>query len=238
MYALLDWDNSLRSGATLFTWTDYLVEKGILSPGVVDERKELQARYRRGEFSHDDLSRECCVSYLRAMDGMEESRYQALLRDYFPKDRHNLAPHTPVLMAWLRQRGITPVVVSGSPHDVIEGYFAEFGVKHSHDFLTRITDGRVDGSFLCSGGHDKQSVVTLCQEQFGEAPVLAAGDSSSDLPMLEAARFPIVIGTDEAMHRRFPNAPTITCTPEGADAMDAYLRRCGEILDAEGSAAP
>ena len=234
MYAMLDWDNTLRRGATLFTWTDFLVRNGVLSQTVVEERKTLQARYRQGELSHDALSDECCRSYLRAVDGLAESSYRALIREYLPEDRQYIAPHTAVLMEWLRAHSIVPVIVSGSPHDIIVNYFEPFGVVRSFDFLMRITDGRLDGSFLSSGGHNKQAAVAACLEYFGESPVLSAGDSPSDLPMLQAARIPIVVGSDPSLRSRFPDSPTIGCTQEGAAALSAFLTQASRILSEEG----
>lgn len=223
VYALLDWDNSLRIGATLFTWTDFLVRERVLPREVITERENLREQYRQGLLSHDDLSRECCAAYLRAMDGMEEGRYLALIQAYLPEDRGYLAPHTAPLMDWLRRHSITPVVVSGSPHDIISHYFGMFGVARSYDFLTRMKAGRLDGGFLRSGGHDKQAVVNECRERFGEEPLLAVGDSPSDLPMLRAARFPVVVGGDAELRRSFPASPPVSCTREGAQLLSNHL---------------
>ena len=36
-YALLDWDNTLRQGYTLFSWIDYLIEVGTVGSVVREE---------------------------------------------------------------------------------------------------------------------------------------------------------------------------------------------------------
>lgn len=223
MYALLDWDNSLREKVTLFRWEDFLVEKGVISDRVLREREKYRLAHREGRMDHDALSRECCLSFLQAAEGMEQSTYEALLAEYMPQDRQDFAAYTPVLLAWLRDRKIEPVVVSGAPLDIISHYFAEFGIRKAWAFNYCFRDGRLSGDFLGSGGHDKQSVVEQCRRDYGQGPIIALGDSASDLPLLRAAAYPLIAGRDSSLRRYFPQVPALDYGPAGAAALAAWL---------------
>ena len=58
-YALLDWDNTLRQGYTLFSWIDYLIEVGTVGSVVREEIDYYIEEYLKDKISHDQLAREC-----------------------------------------------------------------------------------------------------------------------------------------------------------------------------------
>lgn len=223
MYALLDWDNTLRHHATLFAWEDYLIQKGAISEEAALRRSDYLKAHRNGQMDHDALSKACCESYLRAAEGMEQSQYHALLKDYFPQDRQDFAPHTPILFQWLKSLGIKPIIVSGAPIDVIRHYFDEFHIEEAYAFDYAFVGGRLDGTLLNSGGHNKQEVVAKCIEKYNEAPLLSMGDSVSDLPMLQASRFPIIVGRNKTLQQALPNALQIDCNKDGAEKLAQFL---------------
>ena len=49
-YALLDWDNTLRKGYTLFTWMDYLIDIGVLESVVREEVDYYIEEYKRKKY--------------------------------------------------------------------------------------------------------------------------------------------------------------------------------------------
>lgn len=223
MYALLDWDNSLREKVTLFRWEDFLVQKGVISKRVITEREKYRLAFREGRMDHDRLSRECCLSFLRAAEGLPFDRYSELLEEYLPHDREDFAAYTPILFDWLKTHGIEPVVVSGAPRDVISRYFDEFGIRRAWAFDYEFRNGRLSSEFLGSGGHDKRDVVEACRREFGCDPILALGDSASDLPMLEAARCPLIAGNPSPLSAALPNAPVLDYDLRGAEALQKRL---------------
>lgn len=223
MYALLDWDNSLREKVTLFRWEDFLVQNGVISNRVITEREKFRLAHREGRMDHDRLSRECCLSFLRAAEGLTLERYSELLEEYLPYDREDFAAYTPILFDWLKNHGIEPVIVSGAPRDIICRYFEEFGIRRAWAFDYEFRDGRLSSEFLGSGGHDKRAAVEACRQEFGCDPILALGDSASDLPMLKAARCPLIAGNPSPLSAALPNALTLDYDRRGAAALQERL---------------
>ncbi len=228
MYALLDWDGTLRDDATLFCWEDYLVRTGVIDNTVVLERERLRNEYRQGKINHDDLSREACVTYLSALAGMSRQQYFSLIDAYMPEDRRHYSPHTEILFRWLKKHDIQPIVVSGAPHDVICQYFQEFHITQAYDFVCDFKDEKLSPVYVGSGGHDKQKIVEYCQTQWNEPPILAMGDSASDVPMLRAAKFPIIVG--KALRSQFPDALALDYTASSAEKLESYLTEAEKNL--------
>lgn len=223
MYALLDWDNSLREKVTLFRWEDFLVQKGVLPERVISEREKYRLAHHEGRMDHDQLSKECCLSFLRAAGGISLEQYSELLEEYLPHDREDFAAYTPVLFGWLKTHGIEPVVVSGAPRDIISSYFNEFDIRRAWAFDYEFCDGRLSTRFLGSGGHNKRAVVETCRREFGCDPILALGDSLSDLPMLEAAQCPLIAGKPSPLSVLLPDALTLDYDQRGTLALQRRL---------------
>ena len=55
-YALLDWDNTLRQGYTLFSWIDYLIEVGTVGSVVREEIDYYIEEYLKDKISHDQIA--------------------------------------------------------------------------------------------------------------------------------------------------------------------------------------
>lgn len=235
MYALLDWDNSLRKKVTLFRWEDFLVQKGALSSRVISEREKYRLAHLEGRMDHDQLSRECCLSFLRAAEGLTFAQYSELLEEYLPHDREDFAAYTPVLFDWLHTHGIEPVVVSGAPRDIIGRYFDEFGIRRAWAFDYEFRDGRLSSDFLGSGGHDKRAAVEACRREFGCDPILALGDSASDLPMLKAAQCPLIAGNPSPLSKLLPNAVALDYDQRGAQALQKRLDELSTIISLGGN---
>ena len=225
MYALLDWDSTLRESATIFTWMNFLIERGVLSEKRREEQEAIMEEYRRGLFDHDELSCRVNRHYMDSMTGMSLEDYRKNLRLYLDQDRGPDLPTTRAVTRWLREQGVDIIVVSGSPLRAIAPNFPWMGVKEAFALEEGVTDGQLDGRLLADGGYNKERVVALCRERYGEGPVLAMGDSASDIPLLRAARLPVMVNPDQELREAFPTALAIRQDEEGARLLIRALDR-------------
>lgn len=76
-YALLDWDNTLRKGYTLFTWMDYLIDIGIVESVVRQEVDYYIEEYKKEKISHDQLAKNACRCFCKIYKGHEEIYFRA-----------------------------------------------------------------------------------------------------------------------------------------------------------------
>ena len=194
-YALFDWDGTLREGYTLFEWIEFLRQRGeILSAQMLRCHDRLVEDYRCGRISHDVLARESCLNYENGIRGTEIMRYERLRAAYHPYDRSRQLTFAPELFKWLRKKKIYPIVVTGAPVDMIGAYFSEYGIDEAYGHRLEVRDGRLTGKALENCGFHKEKKVKELAARFGGPPVLAAGDSDSDLPLLLAAGTALVVG--------------------------------------------
>ena len=194
MYALLDWDSTLRQSATLFSWMAFMCGHGYLPAEVLEEHDEIVSNYRAGKLTHDELSEEVNGHYLRVVKGMSLETYQRYLREFLLSDTGPRIPTTAVITDWLRRNAIDSIVVSGSPLRMIQSHFDWMGVKRAYALEEDVADGCFSGRKLSDGGSDKSRIVEACLKTYHEKPILAIGDSVSDYPMLREAKLAIMVG--------------------------------------------
>ncbi len=196
MYALLDWDSTLRKSATLFSWMTFMHKKGFLPAGALEEHDEIVSNYRAGKLTHDELSEEINAHYLRVIKGMKLEAYQKYLQEFLRSDIGPRIPTTVVITDWLKRNAIDIIVVSGSPLRIIRNHFDWMGVKRAFALEEGVTDGCFNGQKLSDGGSDKSKIVQACLATYHEEPILAMGDSMSDYPLIQAAKLSIMVGNE------------------------------------------
>ena len=228
-YALFDWDGTLREGYTLFEWIEFLREKGeILSGEMLRRHDRLLEDYRCRRISHDVLARESCENYENGIRGTQVTRYERLRAAYHPYDRSRQLAFAPALFLWLRQRKIRPVVVTGAPVDMIGAYFWEYGISEAYGHRLEVRDGRLTGRALENCGFHKEQRVEELMERFGGPPVLAAGDSDSDLPLLLAAGTALVVGGRREVAALVPGSHCVPRDISGSDLIQNLEKWIGE----------
>ena len=201
-YALFDWDGTLREGYTLFEWIGFLRERGeILSARVLKRHDRLVADYREGRISHDVLARESCQNYEEGIRGTRVERYEALRSEYHRYD---------------------------APVDMIGAYFREYGIGEAYGHRLELRDGRLTGNALENCGFHKERKVRELAERFGCPPMLAAGDSDSDLPLLLAAKTALVVGGRAETLTRVPGGKSVPREIEGVTLIQNLENWIGE----------
>ncbi len=194
-YALFDWDGTLREGYTLFEWIEFLRNQGeILSGEVLKRHDQLVEDYHGKRITHDVLARESCLNYENGIRGTRLEHYEALRAVYHRYDRTRQLAFVPALFDWMKARRIRPIVITGAPVDMIGAYFSEYGIEEAYGHRLEVLDGRLTGKALENCGFHKERKVRELLERFGGPPLFAAGDSDSDLPLLQAAKIALVVG--------------------------------------------
>ena len=143
-------------------------------------------------------------------------------------DRSRQLAFAPALFLWLRQRKIRPVVVTGAPVDMIGAYFWEYGISEAYGHRLEVRDGRLTGRALENCGFHKEQKVEELMERFGGPPVLAAGDSDSDLPLLLAAGTALGVGGRREVAALVPGSHCVPRDISGSDLIQNLEKWIGE----------
>lgn len=217
-----DWDGTLRPGASMRAWARFLDERGELNRGSGAAVERVYERWERAEITHDELVEQVVAGYGDAIAG---TRVDALARradEFVAEDAGRVVAFARPLLAWLRARGITAAIVSGSPLEMLHPHAARLGVDHVLATEVAIRGGTYTGEIARNGGLAavKARAVGELAQRF--EIVAAFGDSASDLPLLRAAAVPVVVGDAEV-----GLASALRCDHDGAelDAIRSAIER-------------
>lgn len=193
-----DWDGTLRPGFMLKDWLDYLASVKVIEdkyPHIFDS--ELH-KYKNNQKSYDEFAVAVLDLYAESMVGYEEKKIAAFAARFVRKDKGNLFDFVMPLIKRAKQKNVDFVVVSGAPGIVLREYADVLGIKRIFGVeVATDASGVFKNQFVSNmaGPVAKREVVEQLQAQ-GHRLTISLGDTISDAPLLEAARFPFVISNE------------------------------------------
>lgn len=164
-YALLDWDNTLRKGYTLFTWMDYLIDIGIVESVVRQEVDYYIEEYKKEKISHDQLAKNACDVFAKSIKGMKKSILERQIKDYMCEDSTKLYGFTQEIFDVLNEYKILPIIVSGAPSDILERYHMKFNIYKIYGFVAEVKNDIFSGKVSYNYGYNKSlKVEEICKK--------------------------------------------------------------------------
>lgn len=195
--ACFDWDGTLRPGASMRAWTEYLDRVGALPPGVLADSEAGYQAYERGEIEHDALVVRTVELYAYGLAGREAELVRAHGERFVAEDSALVVPFAAPLLHGLRKQGVLTAIVSGSPTEILHPHAERLGFDAVFCTELEVVDGVYTGAVRNNGGiaAAKERVAAGLAEQY--EIVLALGDSASDRPLLDVARVAVVVGAPD-----------------------------------------
>lgn len=187
---LSDVDGTVIRGSLVLQHAISLHDSGIINLG------NLPAIWR-AEMKNEDNITNLAVAYQQAIAGM---RLDDLNVDGFVdsicSNSENFYSSLPRLIA-MREAGAEVVLVSGSPDFLVGNFGRRFGFgfaasKYITDADGRLT-GRVEGMFSAPAKRAFVSSMNLSSYR----DIFAFGDTSSDVPLFEAASYSVLVDPNE-----------------------------------------
>lgn len=181
-WALVDWDNTIRPGFVLIDWVRFLAGRGLAASNAARMLEEVD-RARDSRLSYNEFAAIIISIYKEVEEQIDE---RALLREaeYFVEsERPFLIPESVGMVALptFHSLGLRVHVISGSPSIILEQY------RERYSYIDQVSGISSDD------GTDLVAIKTVKSQQYREDGLaqFALGDSESDLPLFESARFPI-----------------------------------------------
>jgi phosphoserine phosphatase len=184
--AYIDVDDTLIKGASGFSFIDLLKDNGMFDGNVYDYFQMMARKYRNGKMSQDGAAVSLAWFYSRGMKGRRLREAEQAAEYAFEKldFRKNVYDG----IETLKRRGISPVLISSSPSEIIRVIAGKLEVPLFFGAPVPIEGcvytGERPGFFITSRA--KGFVV----DALG-SPEMAIGDSMGDEPMLSRAKNPI-----------------------------------------------
>ncbi|MBJ6362569.1 haloacid dehalogenase-like hydrolase [Paenibacillus sp. GCM10012307] len=194
-YALIDWDNTLHRGYTIYGLADHLVEQQLVSGQLLLVFKELEHQYLAGTLPYADYTERTCASFAKALAGCSFADYVDAVRSYRPLNEAGLFPDAYRLFQLLNKYGIRTYLVSGAPLDLLETYRDQLGLRDIFAFQLKTAHGRITGQVAQNYGLNKERILRHASFQsLDSVHLLSMGDAVADIPLLNNSLIPIVVG--------------------------------------------
>lgn len=200
--AIFDLDRTLIAGSSLVHLGRELVRRRVVPPSVLARHSLSRVAFERGGLGDVRVER-LVRSLLRAV----ADRDAAPLADAAGAVGRSIASGLHPTARWLVDRhvdaGDFSVIVSASPHELVEGVVAALGMHRAVGTRLEVVDGRCTGRFdgpFCYGG----SKLAALERELGHFDLTAAtayADSASDLPLLQGCGAAVAVNPDAGLRR-------------------------------------
>jgi HAD superfamily hydrolase (TIGR01490 family) len=198
--ALFDLDRTLLPGSSLLALGRALVDEGVVGRRTLARAALRDARYRRRGASDADAER-VRGRALEAVTGLERSSFVDLVSRVGGRLAQTVAPGARMLLDRHLAAGDFCVVLSASPHELVEAVCTVLGAHRAIGTRAAVADGRftgeLDGPFCYGAGKLTRLRGALGPVDLQDA--WAYADSRSDLPLLSACGHPVAVNPDRAL---------------------------------------
>lgn len=197
--ALLDWDNTLRPGFTIVDWTSFLASRDQYNKRITERIAAAVESYSQHQLSYAELSVLGATLYASGIAGQSVPRIQDSAADFVKDDQQNLFSFTHPFLTLLADEKIDVYIVSGCPSEILVAYSPILGWQRDYGLEAEHKNGYYTGNVAANRAsiEGKQLVVAAVTRR-GRA-LLAAGDSASDLPLLENAKIKLIFDNPQLL---------------------------------------
>ncbi|MDQ7825938.1 MAG: HAD family phosphatase [Candidatus Eremiobacteraeota bacterium] len=199
-YALFDFDGTLSRGFISMDFLDYAHEKGLYSDKEYRHQMDILDKYKNKTMSYDDWVEEWGRSWARGLEGRKQSDLDAAAKVFFESFKGNIYPEAERIVAELRSRGYSTVMVSAGVSETADIAGRELGFDAVIATRCKVIDGVYTGELATSlhTASGKGKMVDELEAAYG-APTFAFGDSSGDIGMLSRSRHPVCLNPNSEL---------------------------------------
>jgi phosphoserine phosphatase len=200
--AIFDVDGTLSDGTVAAPLPELLHKAGLAKPDRYRRLRRYVASINPEDLEREDVARCAYELYASMIEGVPVRAILEVVDKLFVERRSLIFSFSRDLIAILRERGYTPVLLSAGPHEVVERIAAELAVPHHWGTSVETRNGRCTGRIkrVVSGRKGR-----LVRQAFGAAPVtwqgsLAVGNSAADIDLLEIVGRAVAFEPTSALH--------------------------------------
>jgi HAD superfamily phosphoserine phosphatase-like hydrolase len=224
----LDIDDTLYRGSLAHDTMEWFAGRRLLHEGFVDNMFGMKRRWEAGEVTFDDYSG-VIIRFLDdgGMSGLDESHFLEAAKSVVAEKGKRVNVFTRELVRAAQSAGYATAAISHSPELIVAEMAKLWGLSHSHGTQYLVNEERV-----LTGGRIKHKKGPVVEELFAKhmwsrKQTVAIGDSGSDMPMLEAAQFPIAFNPTRELER-YARVRGIPVVKECNDTIEIWRQDPGQ----------
>lgn len=189
--AFFDVDKTIFDGYSGSGILPFLEQIGFLKKGTIEWYRDIEEQYKKREIDYNDIAYGVIQTLATSFAGHPHERVLALMEEYL--GREYVYPWVAQLIGSLHQAVFDTILVSGSTQPFIDAICKKIGARAGFGSEIEINDGVYTGKLLKMLNHnEKQRLVDLLIKEYNPQIVLAFGDSTGDIPMLERAAYAFI----------------------------------------------
>ncbi|ART79500.1 HAD family hydrolase [Oceanisphaera avium] len=200
--AIFDLDETLIAGDSASLWLEYLVDRKLATPDILEKEQSLMAAYYQGLLDMDAYM----ALTLAPIRYWPSELLAPLVEDFVV---HNILPivynDAKSRLNWHLNQGHTVVIISATGEHLVKPIARALGVEHAIGIMLDHNNGAYTG--LTQGVYSYQEGKLTRLEQWLQQhqlrPSLSYGysDSLNDLPLLEYVDRAAVVNADNNLYR-------------------------------------
>jgi phosphoserine phosphatase len=200
--AVLDLDGTLYPGALGLDWLQALTDAGVCSAMAGQRVLAIVDAHRRGTIDFPTMAARAYGAFASMLAGVEVEIAEAIARSTWQQHRGRLFAFVPELISCLREHGHEPILISGSPVEMVELAAEELGIAVARGAVFGRDAGRYTGTVDLSSGSpgEKPNILAAIAREHGRALALdrcfALGNSMTDAWLFERVGVPLVFEPD------------------------------------------
>lgn len=204
--AVLDLDGTLYSGAVGIDWLRGLIEAGMCERAAGQRVFAILDDHHRGVIDFQTMAARAYAAFASALAGIEVEAAEAVARSVWARQREQLFAFVPELIACLREHDREPVLISGSPIEMVELVAEQLGITVARGAVfgrdcTRAGGARYTGAVDLSSGTpgEKPKILAAITSEGSELALercFALGNSLTDATLFECVGLPLAFEPD------------------------------------------
>lgn len=162
--------------------------------------KELLQDYRSGDVNYRYLVRKAAEFYAKCLADVQLEHITLLANRFVQEDQFRLYDFVVPLLEDLHSKQFAVIIVSGAPVEVLDAYRNILPIDRAYGLVVGRKNGHFTGAIENNHGlmGKKRDAVTALMAE-GYVIKLAAGNSTSDLPLLEHAQHRFLISDEQTI---------------------------------------
>lgn len=196
--AILDLDGTLYPGAVGIDWLRALIDVGVCERAAGLRVFMVLDDYRGGLIDFQTMAARAYAAFASALAGTEVEAAEAIARSVWARQREQLFAFVPELLACLREHGQEPMLISGSPIEMVELVAEDLGIAVARGAVFGREAGRYTGAVDLSSGMpgEKPKILAVIGPELVLDRCFALGNSVTDATLFECVGIPLAFEPD------------------------------------------
>jgi phosphoserine phosphatase len=189
----------LYPGAVGIDWLRALIDAGVCERAAGLRVFAVLDDYRGGLIDFQTMAARAYAAFASALAGTEVETAEAIARSVWARQREQLFAFVPELLACLREHGREPMLISGSPIEMVELVAEDLGIAVARGAVFgRDARGSYTGSVDLSSGTpgEKPKILAAIGPELVLDRCFALGNSVTDATLFECVGIPLAFEPD------------------------------------------